>query len=251
MKGIKDPKKVIKFIADGGNKGRANKILSQIRDYSNDPSIIKKIESSLGLEIKPFYEELIDDSSFKKIEETLANNWRNLGIMGLIEARMLYSICRAIKPKKIFETGVANGLSSTIFLLALAKNEIGTLFSIDISSDNIKSKKGATALPSGKKVGWLIPQVLRKNWQFNVGDSKKILPSLLKQQNYCDIFFHDSDHSYDYMMWEFETVRPFIKKMIISDDISRNSAFDDFASKHGYSEVKITQNVGIITINHS
>lgn len=247
-KALKNPKKIIKFIEDGGDKGRAKKILSQIRDYSKDQEIIKDLEIDLGIQMNSFYNELINNHDFRQIEENVANNWRNLGALGTLEARMVYLICRAIKPKSVIETGVANGLSSSIFLLSIAKNKIGTLHSIDISSDSVRSEKGATVLPPGKKVGWIIPEELKCNWEFNVGDSKKILPEILNREG-CDIFLHDSDHSYEHMMWEFETVKPFVKKIIISDDISRNNSFTDFASKYNYSTIKISKHVGIIIMN--
>ena len=44
------------------------------------------------------------------------------------------------------------------------------------------------------------------------------------------MFYHDSEHTYEMMMWEFKTVFPHVNNngVICSDDISWNSAFQDF-----------------------
>ena len=48
------------------------------------------------------------------------------------------------------------------------------------------------------------------------------------------MFFHDSEHSYENMMFEFTTAWPYIVKrgIIIADDVNRNNAFDEFADSH-------------------
>lgn len=53
-------------------------------------------------------------------------------------------------------------------------------------------------------------------------------------QDSPDIFIHDSEHSYQNMMFEFSwaanNVRP--GGLILSDDVSWNDAFEDFLSLH-------------------
>jgi len=70
---------------------------------------------------------------------------------------------------------------------------------------------------------------------------------LLSELKQVDIFFHDSLHTYEHMMFEFETVWPHIKEngLIVSDDIYWNNAFIDFAKKVN-SQYTIFDGIGII-----
>jgi hypothetical protein len=93
----------------------------------------------------------------------------------------------------------------------------------------------------------VVPKELRSNWKLILGDSKTELPKLLSELKQIDIFFHDSLHTYEHMMFEFETVWPPIKEngLIISDDIYWNNAFIDFANKIN-SQYTIFDGIGII-----
>jgi len=128
-----------------------------------------------------------------------------------------------LKPKKVVETGVAYGNSSAYILLALQKNEKGTLYSIDSIFRPWESKE---------MIGSVIPNNLRENWKLIVGKSKERLKKTLLELEEIDIFFHDSLHTYKNMMFEFETAWPMIKKdgFLISDDVIGNNAFNDFCN---------------------
>ncbi len=249
IKGLKNPGMAIKYVLGGGKKAQEKKILSIIQDCSDDLPILEKLEKFLRLELRPYYDELLLDKDYQNLQETMAKNWGNLGALGFIESKMLFVIVRAIKPKIVIETGVANGVSSSMLLLGLEKNNSGKLFSIDFSRTNTISKKGATKIPKNKTVGWLVPIHLKKRWDLRIGDSKKILPILLEEQKECDIFLHDSNHSYEHMTFEFETVSQHVKKLILSDDIARNEAFNDFSSKYNFPSLKITKYLGLIKVN--
>ena len=54
------------------------------------------------------------------------------------------------------------------------------------------------------------PRRLRRHWHLCIGDSKRLLPSLLEQLREVDLFHHDSLHTYDHMMWEYETAFPWL-----------------------------------------
>jgi predicted O-methyltransferase YrrM len=141
-------------------------------------------------------------------------------------------------PKIVVETGVASGVSSFLILNAIKLNKIGTLYSIDLPDRNIIGNK---------EVGFVVPKELRNNWKLILGDSKIELPKLLKELKQIDIFFHDSLHTYDHMMFEFKTAWPHIKEkgILISDDIYWNNAFFDFAEKIKQKYIKFN-GIGII-----
>lgn len=138
--------------------------------------------------------------------------------------RALYIIARILKPEIVIETGVFEGHSSLALLLALKENNKGHLHSIDLPSPK---------LPPGKESGWIVPEHLRKRWDLRLGKSSDLLPDLLKEVREVDIFLHDSEHSYENMHWEYKTAWRYIRKggLLLSHDISQNSAFRDFA-KH-------------------
>jgi predicted O-methyltransferase YrrM len=68
-----------------------------------------------------------------------------------------------------------------------------------------------------------------------MGESRDLLPDLLKGLGEIDFFFHDSDHSYENMIWEFEQAWPHLRKggLLAADDINYNSAFKEFCVKRG------------------
>ena len=89
---------------------------------------------------------------------------------------------------------------------------------------------------------------MRDRWELIFGESKVELPKLLKRLDKVDIFYHDSEHTYENMMFEFKSVWPKIKKdgFLISDDYKWNQAFDDFLEIANNREVYTYRSVGII-----
>lgn len=151
--------------------------------------------------------------------------------MGKERLQILYTSIRIFKPQIVVETGVAGGGTSHTILTAMKSNSFGKLFSIDIDDLNYDNRN------SNYKIGWLVKDELRNNWNLNLGDSKKVLPKLLDDLKQIDIFFHDSDHSYEHMMFEFNTALPYLfdKKIILSDDVDLNDSFKDFSKKNNLS----------------
>jgi predicted O-methyltransferase YrrM len=133
---------------------------------------------------------------------------------------VLYVICRLVKPKIVVETGVASGVSSAYILHALHQNGQGTLYSIDYPTPGEELQ-----------TGWLVPEEMRNRWRLIRGKSSEKLPDLLNDILEVDLFLHDSDHSYQNMRFEFETVWPYLRKegILLSDDTHRNESFFDFA----------------------
>jgi len=163
---------------------------------------------------------------------------------------MLYSIVRAFKPDAIVETGVARGASSAFILCALHENKRGHLYSIDlplhetsykiinmngIRRCELKDGQKYSVRPDALKIGDLIPEYVKRRWTLILGDSKKELPELLERIRGIDIFFHDSLHTYEHMLFEYETAWRYVRKdgLLISHDVLWNMAFLDFSKKYG------------------
>jgi hypothetical protein len=54
-----------------------------------------------------------------------------------------------------------------------------------------------------------------------------------------DIFIHDSEHSYENMMFEYMTAWDHLKEggILLSDDTNLNKAFSDFSAKESWLKV--------------
>ena len=152
-----------------------------------------------------------------------------------------YAIVRALKPEIIVETGVANGVSSAHVLLALHKNEFGTLHSIEIGD--------AAYLPAGREPGWVVPDWLKSRWKYHQGDAREMLPRLLRELPRLDLFTHDSLHTYEHMKFEFEQAFPFLRPggILIADDALWNEAFWDFAREQAAANAEILHGVGVMS----
>ncbi len=228
-------------------------ILKKIKTIANDPSLLAKyvmtrdiesvrelsrnkvnVKSNFShLELKKLSEKqqlhfrTILDSVVEILEEDLPKSIESIPQFihqykdrwFITYSTTCYLISRLIKPKIVVETGVSEGFSSYLILRSFESNQQGILYSIDYPiSENFKT-------------GWMCFDKERKNWELKLGKSKDHLSDILKKTDKIDCFFHDSEHSYSNMMYEFETAWPHIKKggILFSDDLT--PAFDDFIKK--------------------
>jgi predicted O-methyltransferase YrrM len=177
------------------------------------------------------------------------NTGRVTGREGYDEGIYLYSIVRRLEPDVAVETGVCNGVSTAFLLLALARNGKGTLHSIDYPEyagqdygpDEFWAEKGGAVIPAGKEPGWMIPAELREHWELILGKSQDELPPLLERVGEIDLFMHDSEHTYECMTFEFEAAYPALRDggVLVADDITVNSAMDEFASARDRAPIPI------------
>lgn len=155
---------------------------------------------------------------------------------------ILYYICRTYKPEIVIETGVWTGKSTWFILRALSDNSYGKLYSIDLGVRKVDNQ----ILPT-KEIGGFVPPSLRNRWSLLIGDSKEVLPKLVKQLPRIDLFFHDSLHTYEHMLFEFCTIWPFLRKggILCSDDVLLNNAWHDFMNMIKCSSKIIGNRIGI------
>jgi predicted O-methyltransferase YrrM len=145
---------------------------------------------------------------------------------------ILYTICRVLRPDKVVETGVASGVSTSYWLCALEQNGKGRLHSIDFSTWE-------------PETGWIVPDFLKHRWDLRVGRSSDHLPQLMNKLGKIDIFFHDSEHTHQNMIWEYTTAWTALKPggVLLSHNIDFTGAFDDFSEKV-FSRAAVFQNLG-------
>ncbi len=145
---------------------------------------------------------------------------------------LLYLLVRAAKPRVAVETGVLYGSSSAAILAALARNGMGELYSIDLGN-------AAQEPPND----FFVPRHLQDRWHLTIGDSRRELPRLLARLGTIDMFHHDSLHTFEHMMWEYETAFRHLSPggVLSSDDVLsplslrtlfRRSPFPVFCEKH-------------------
>jgi predicted O-methyltransferase YrrM len=184
-----------------------------------------QIPRLMGVEasrVEEIYEGILKEGKLEAhIRKSLKE--RYCGQISFTAARSLYTICRLLQPRIVIETGVAAGVSSAFILKALEDNSRGLLHSIDLPK---------AVLPVGQHSGFVIPDDLRSKWRFHLGTSSEILPSLLSEVQQIDIFIHDSGHTYENMLFEYQTAWPSIREggLLLSDDVNWNAAFHDFSS---------------------
>lgn len=148
------------------------------------------------------------------------------------KAEILYLVVRTSMPDYVIETGVSAGISSTFILQALMRNNRGRLFSIDLPPE--KHHYGRYYSESfGRTSGWAVPEHLRERWSLFTGSSRHRLREALEGIGKVDLFVHDSLHTYNHQMFEYNTVWPYLKPngLLISDDMGL--ALIDFAKRIG------------------
>ncbi len=144
-------------------------------------------------------------------------------------------ITRKLEPDTVIETSVHRGVSALFILQALEDNGKGMLYSIDLpyaSYTTDRKEITKSSLPENK-MGICVQTRLRNRWKLILGNSRKELPALLEKVKNVDIFLHDSEHTFNHMMWEFETVWPYLNNngVLISDDIEWSDAFKVFSNR--------------------
>lgn len=132
-----------------------------------------------------------------------------------------YALVRLLKPSLIVETGVHNGLGSSLLLRALQQNahegHVGRLIGVDINTE----------------AGWLVPESLRPWFTFIAQDSTTALPDIAAV-NQIDLFIHDSDHTAEHETREYSLVSDALssRAVILSDNAHSTHSLKDYSKEH-------------------
>ena len=178
------------------------------------------------------------------------------GWVNLEDALFLYWLVRCLKPKTIVQTGVCNGLSTAFMMLALVKNgpegrlhviDLPPIFNPEDPAWTVSGQVYGVLIPEGKTSAWVVPDAYQDRLHVQCGDAKQLLPPLVDQLASIDMFYHDSDHTYEHMMFEFHEAKRKLTPggLIVGDDISWNASVWDFADKHGVPSFNYKGAVGV------
>jgi len=178
------------------------------------------------------------------------------GWVNVDDGLFLYWLARRLRPRTIVQTGVCNGFSCALLALALARNgDGGELHAIDLPQvfdpgDPAWTRGGQTygvIIPEGKSSGWLVPDSCRDRVHIQTGDAATLLPPLLARLGAIDFFFHDSDHTYDHMAFEFREAKRVLEPggLLVADDIAWNASLWDAADEWGVAAYNHAGSMGV------
>jgi predicted O-methyltransferase YrrM len=146
----------------------------------------------------------------------------NLWAVDPEERLALYCTTKLLAPQMAVETGVGSGVSTTFILGALNR---GMLHSIDWGK---KYGEESKRYP----VGFVIPERLKSKWVLHIGDSETTLEPLLDSLGKVDLFFHDSEHTYEHVLFELTSAWSHMKKgVILIDNYDWTDAPNHFADQ--------------------
>jgi hypothetical protein len=138
----------------------------------------------------------------------------------------MWCIVRHNQPEVVIETGVAHGVSSRVVLEALAKNDRGHLWSVDLPHPLNSQLHGQT--------GVAVTDACRPRWTYLEGESRRMLPPLVAQVPAVELFIHDSLHTAENTLFEMEQAASNMARggVMLVDDVRGHEGFAIFARRH-------------------
>jgi predicted O-methyltransferase YrrM len=229
------PDSVFYWLAEEGRLRRNRRYpIEPGRDYTptrDAEELITRLCGRIDVDMDEKMDLSSEYSRLKSQVESLyggGNSSRPPSIISLDDAVALYTLVRIIRPRTVVESGVSDGLSSTVLLRALSANNDGHLTSLDFP---------LVGLPRvyGKSPGWLVPENLRSRWTLVLGRSQRTMTTALPKDASLDFFFHDSEHSHSVVLaeltWAIHRGKP--GTICIVDDALASSAISDVQGPTG------------------
>jgi hypothetical protein len=141
-------------------------------------------------------------------------------------SRAAWCVTLHTAPETVIETGVAHGVTSRIVLEALAQNDRGHLWSIDLPFPFDHRLHGET--------GVVVTEACRSRWSYLEGTSRQRLPALVAEVGHLDMFIHDSLHTAENTVFEMEQAAAGLSAggVMLVDDIDSHQGFATFAGRH-------------------
>lgn len=184
-------------------------------------AVITKVPASA---VRAYINELIGDNALRSHIDVLLRQPEVYMPMDLLWdfGRRLgwYAAVRALKPRLVVETGVAQGLGAVVLCSALLRN----------GAEGAPGRYLGTDID--RKAGYLLTDPYRAVGTIAYGDSIATLSALNVG---IDIFINDSDHSADYELREYRTITPRLNaaSLILGDNSHSTDSLYKFAMESG------------------
>ena len=261
MRGILDPRRTIVHLGSRARsqldmyresriRARVEQSLSKFSPEQIDSDrirVISRCTDTHSVDVLRYVNEVRSDMVLQHHVKFCLSEFRRRGVTGVtpdVDCQTLYALVRALKPKIVVESGMYYGASAAFILSAMERNGMGTLHSIDLPSES------ADAFGTTFGLGCMVPLPVRHRWTVHWGDSRQLLLPLLQGLGEIEMFFHDSVHTYPFMMWEFTSAWSALTSggVLASHDVWRHRVFDDFVSESAPSIVNADRiyNVGLV-----
>jgi predicted O-methyltransferase YrrM len=191
--------------------------------YSDAREAMQSLLSQEGTVLSAIFEEYESVWESLKRDSAASSKAYPLGFdLARAGGEFLYAWCRMIRPDLVVETGVANGLSSSIILRALSENQNGHLVSIDVRDD----------------VGALARLTNQDRWELVVLQGRSLRMEFKRVMSNLprgDLFLHDSNHTYDWQRFEMEVASSWLSSdgLLVVDDADASYAFLDHCRANG------------------
>jgi predicted O-methyltransferase YrrM len=192
-----------------------------------------------AVDVSAAFEEIENSELLTSLKQRYAEIRPDSAGLELGRFRMWWAVVRLTRPEVVIETGVHDGLSSSILLGALDRNGAGRLISVDLPSTDLPGNASGP--------GWLVPEHLRARWDLRLGDARKLLPAAVADAGRVDVFIHDSDHSEQHQSFEYAAVAPGLTPgaVVLSDqDYPMETTLSAFAESHGGRHLRVKSVAG-------
>lgn len=148
----------------------------------------------------------------------------------LPQGALLYLLVRALRPRRVVETGVRPGYSSAWLLAALDANRAGELYSVGPGPMEGRVR----GVPEGS-VGGLVPPAWRARWTLVLGNTPERLLEVLGHDGPVDLFFSDNGPDVDRARFEFRTAWATLspRGVLLAHHVDANAAWSEFCRAQG------------------
>lgn len=182
--------------------------------------------SVLGDEAEDYAKEARATEAFHRIVAARQSETARSQTTSLGDCVTMYVLVRLAQPQTMVETGVFMGAMTAMALEAMTKNARGILHSIDLKLAQNKLDE--------ELYGSLVAVGQRERWNMIFGDSRVELPRLLNELGAIDVFNHDSLHTTEHMLWEYELAWSAIRSggWLASHDVLTTPAWKCFTQAH-------------------
>ncbi len=181
---------------------KCDNLFQNVDEFATSPSCpIKLLKEDIAIG-RDLFSSIVKEKS----ETNFGNNFDcEIGLASFLFAYIIHN-----KPSVIVETGVANGITTNVIMMALEKTG-GSLYSFDVDprTENVYSGQG--------------------NWHFRLlkGNFETDLENQVSEIGGTNLWIHDSNHGFKWQAFEYKLAARHLVLggILVSDDIDASTAW--------------------------